>query len=62
MLLSNVEALKYKNDALRTCPWVSLMYVIGNHKLCLLELLYKGNKREIQRNCQTEMLTNMVLP
>ena len=61
MLLSEVEAIKCKNDALGTCSSVSPIYVMGNHELCVLEL-YKGDRGGIDKNCQTEVLTNIVLP
>jgi len=38
LLLSEVESIKCKSDALGTCNSVSTIYVMDNRKLCILEL------------------------
>ena len=40
-ILSNEKARECKVDALGRCVSVSPIYVVGNHKLCVLEL-FKG--------------------
>ena len=61
MLLTDEEAEKCKASALRTCTSASPVYVSSGHHLCILEL-FKGNKEDIDRVCQVEILTGMVLP
>ena len=62
MLLTEEEgAGKCGTDVLGTCTSLSPIYVSGSHELCVLEL-FKGDKNGIKKNCQVEILANMVLP
>ena len=61
MMLPEEEASKCKADALRTCTSASPIYVTGNYNLCVLKL-FKGDKGGIRRNCQVEILADVVLP
>ena len=61
MMLPEEEASKCKPDALRICISVSPIYVTGNYNLCVLEL-FKEDKGGIRRNCQVEILADLMLP
>ena len=60
MILPEKEASEYKTDALGACTSTNPIYRMSNHKLYVLEL-FKGDKRG-RRNCQVEILTDVVLP
>lgn len=57
MMLTVEEAKTCRDDALGTCTALNPIYVIGNHKMCVLEL-FENKKEGIKKNCQVEVVTN----